>query len=61
VVERYALREATARGVAFLAAGEPDDWPPVLVDRSFTPAENAVLRARFARWREEMQRRGASA
>ena len=61
VVERYALREATARGAAFLAAGEPDDWPPVLVDRSFTPAENAALHARFARWRGEMQRRGAIA
>ena len=61
VVERYALREATARGVAFLAAGEPDDWQVVPVDRVFTPAGNASLRARFARWRGEMERRGAVA
>jgi glycerol kinase len=59
VVERYALREATARGVAFLAAGEPDDWQVLPVDRVFTPGGNDPLRARFARWRGEMERRGA--
>ena len=60
VVERYALREATARGVAFLAAGEPDDWQVLPVDRVFTPAGNAPLRSRYARWRSEMERRGAT-
>jgi glycerol kinase len=60
VVERHALREATARGVAFLAAGEPRHWPPVPVDRRFTTAGNPVLHARFARWRGEMERRGAT-
>ncbi len=48
VVERYALREATARGVAFLAAGEPDDWQLLPVDRVFTPAANEPLLARYA-------------
>lgn len=58
-VERHTLREATARGVAFLAAGEPDDWPPAPVDRVFAPNHDEALQARFARWRAEMQRRGA--
>jgi glycerol kinase len=60
VVERYALREATARGVAFLAAGEPDDWQVLPVDRVFTPAGNEPLRGRYAKWRREMDRRGAT-
>lgn len=57
VVERYALREATARGVAYLAAGEPDDWQALPADRVFEPARHESLRARYARWREEMDRR----
>jgi glycerol kinase len=57
VVERYALREATARGVAFLAAGEPDDWQALPVDRLFTPGGNDALRDRYVRWRREMERR----
>jgi glycerol kinase len=61
VVERYALREATARGIAFLAAGEPDDWQLLPVDRVFTPAANEALRRRYGNWRGEMERRGASA
>ncbi len=60
VVERYALREATARGVAYLAAGEPDDWQQLAVDRVFTPAANEPLQRRYASWRREMDRRGAN-
>jgi glycerol kinase len=60
-VERCAVAEATARGVAFLAAGEPAGWRAALVEREFTPAADAVLTARFARWRTEMARRGAAA
>jgi len=60
VVERYALREATARGVAFLAAGEPAEWPVLPVDRVFTPATNEPLLGRYAAWRREMDRRGAT-
>ena len=58
-VERCVLREATARGAAFLAAGQPEDWLPPPVDRRFTPVANPALAARLARWRAEMTRRGA--
>jgi len=61
VVERYALHEATARGVAFLAAGEPEDWQTLPVDRVFEPAASGSLRARYARWRGAMAQRGAVA
>jgi glycerol kinase len=60
VVERYLLGEATARGVAFLAAGAPASWSAVAVECSFAPCGDAVLAARYARWRGEMARRGAS-
>jgi glycerol kinase len=60
-VDRYALHEATARGVAFLAAGEPADWRDPPVERSFTPSANDALASRFVRWRAEMARRGAVA
>ena len=59
VVERYALQEATARGIAFLAAGEPADWLAPDIERSFAPAANRSLAARYARWRSEMAQRGA--
>jgi glycerol kinase len=60
-VERYAVQEATARGVAFLAAGEPADWIVPDIERSFAPAANHALAARYARWRSEMAQRGAVA
>jgi glycerol kinase len=58
-VDRYAVREATARGVAFLAAGEPDGWSSPSIEQTFTPAGNAPLARRFAAWRREMAQRGA--
>ena len=58
-VERYAVSEATARGVAFLAAGQPASWRPLPIERVFAPAGDAPLVARYARWRAEMARRGA--
>jgi glycerol kinase len=61
VVERYALPEATARGIAFLAAGEPADWLVPDIERSFAPATNPALAARYVRWRSEMAHRGAVA
>jgi glycerol kinase len=59
-VERYVLREATARGVAYLAAGRPAGWEPVPCQQVFAPAANPALTARNARWRAEMARRGAA-
>ena len=46
-VERLNLREATARGIAWLAAGQPDDWSSVEVE-VFKPAKNAALSERYA-------------
>jgi glycerol kinase len=60
-VERCAVSEATARGIAFLAAGEPAEWSAVPVERVFTPSADEALHARFSRWRDEMARRGAVA
>jgi len=60
-VRRHALREATARGVAFLAAGEPQGWHDVPLERAFEPQPNEPLAARYRRWLAEMARRGAVA
>ena len=58
-IERPTLREATARGTAFIAAGRPAGWPSVPIERTFEPAPNPVLESRHRRWREAMSRRGA--
>jgi len=58
-VERRSLAEATARGVAFLAAGEPGSWQPVPVERVFAAETDPVLATRYATWRREMTQRGA--
>jgi len=59
-VHRHQQREATARGVAFLAAGQPPRWKAVPVDRSFQPRPNGPLRTRYGRWIADMARRGAT-
>ena len=46
-VERLDLPEATARGIAWLAAGKPDGWLPVDVE-VFTPENNTALSKRYA-------------
>jgi len=58
-VERPALVEATARGIAWLAAGKPSAWRPVPVEQVFTPFPAPALEARHARWRSAMAQRGA--
>jgi glycerol kinase len=60
-VERPAMVEATARGVAYLAAGKPASWSTVPVEQTFAPAHAPALGTRYARWLEEMAKRGASA
>lgn len=57
VVERPSVREATGRGVAFLAAGTPATWRDSVNKATFSPTGNPQLRARFHRWRAEMHRR----
>jgi glycerol kinase len=59
-VERPAAVEATARGVAYLAAGKPDSWRDVPIEQTFTPVHSAMLASRYARWRGEMAARGAT-
>lgn len=49
-VHRPEEHEATARGLAFLLAGQPSGWSPLSGD-SITPRPNAPLRDRYARWR----------
>ena len=57
VVERYALQEATARGIAFLAAGEPAEWLAPDIERAFAPAANRCARGAL---RPLAQRDGAT-
>ncbi len=58
-VDRYAVREATARGIAFLAAGEPRTWSAPSIEQTFAPSSNVRLAERFVAWRREMGQRGA--
>lgn len=48
-------REATARGLAWLLAGKPHDWPEGEVGNRFTPTINPALRARYIRWRYALE------
>ena len=58
-VERPALREATARGIAFLAAGQPSEWQSTPLEHAFAPAGRTAVLERFERWRQAMAARGA--
>lgn len=46
--------EATARGIAYLAAGRPAQWNSGAEEAVFAPVEDARLAARYARWRALM-------
>ena len=59
MVERSLETEATARGAASLAAGEPAGWRATGVERTFLPGTDVALEARHRRWRLEMAQRGA--
>ena len=48
-VERLDDPEATARGVAFLAAGQPGGWIAPRRE-SYPPVRDQALDARYARW-----------
>ncbi len=55
-LQRSSVREATALGLAFLVANQPQEWrPPVQFER-FAPESNEHLRARYLHWCEEMGR-----
>jgi len=47
--------EASARGIAYLAAGRPAEWNSTAQEDRFEPAANAALAARYRRWRELMK------
>lgn len=54
-VQRPPQMEATARGVAWLAAGCPSDWPASGAGSTFEPVENPGLRERYERFIEILQ------
>ena len=53
-VHRREDAEATARGIGFLAAGQPNRWNESAVEDVFTPGGDEGLRRRYARWRALM-------
>ena len=48
--------EASARGIAYLAAGRPPGWNSAMHDEIFPAADDPQLTARYRRWRELMLR-----
>jgi glycerol kinase len=58
-VERPELHEASARGIAFLASGQPQDWQRVPVEKTFEPTQSDAVTERFEHWRAAMAQRGA--
>ncbi len=55
-VQRREDPEATARGVAYLAAARPPGWNSATPEEQFLPRTNAALQARYRRWRDELAR-----
>jgi glycerol kinase len=51
-VHRPVQVEATARGIAWQAAGSPDDWPASGAGETFSPGDNPALQARYERFTE---------
>ena len=49
-IHRPVQVEATARGIAWQAAGGPEDWPPSGAGETFTPSGNALLHSRYERF-----------
>ena len=56
-VERVDNPEATAKGVAWLAAGRPDIWKRVALDGVFNPVKDNALSKRYARFMQAMDER----
>jgi len=55
-VHRREDPEASARGIAYLAAGRPEGWNTARQEEGFAPKQDAGLRARYLRWRGLMER-----
>ncbi len=54
-VQRLGQCEASARGLAYVLAGAPKNWPDPAGGHRFEPTANAALRNRYRRWRAAMQ------
>jgi glycerol kinase len=54
-VHRREDPEASARGIAYLAAGRPAAWNAASAEDVFAPARDDALRERYRRWRALMQ------
>lgn len=54
-VHRREDPEASARGIAYLAAGRPAGWNTAAPEDVFSPQPDAGLRKRYRRWRELMR------
>jgi glycerol kinase len=54
-VHRPRQVEATARGIAWQAAGCPADWPPTGAGDTFMPEEDSKLQARYERFTATLQ------
>ena len=55
-VHRPVQVEATARGIAWQAAGSPDDWPPAGAGETFTPGRNTKLHSRYQQFTDILKR-----
>lgn len=53
-VHRREDAEATARGIAYLAAGRPQSWDHTVQEQVFAATGDAGIRARYRRWRALM-------
>jgi glycerol kinase len=54
-VHRREDPEASARGIAYLAAGRPAGWNTAAPEEVFAPTKDEALAARYRRWRELMR------
>jgi len=54
-VHRREDPEASARGIAYLAAGRPAQWNTAAQEEVFAAEPDAALRERYRRWRDLMQ------
>jgi glycerol kinase len=54
-VHRREDPEASARGIAYLAAGRPAGWNTASREEVFAPEPEPALRGRYRRWLERMQ------
>ena len=57
IIERPAQVEGTARGIAWQAAGCPDEWPATGTSKLFTPDKNDSLSGRYTVFIELLKKR----